>query len=636
MSLNINSADLYKSILYRAADIYEVEYEDVERDIGQQFDPIVRFMAGAVASELEGVYQHLYDTESRLQKRLAKVLLPEYFHLPQPAHALATAKAASEAFMINETTSFVIESDDGSKADLAFTPLFPSNIIPAEVKLIATETQIIEVANRPRIRRGDSKGGKEEVRKIVLGFESSEAIINWQGVSLFFDLRGGSSEDSEKALFFAAIPDSKCALHGQPLNSQKGLPQNELILEDYLNGNERLQSQVRARYEHHFLTFTDEDVDEVAPILALDFLPKWFAKSMPNEEDVQASMAKLNPDLNKPLYWLEVRLSRPVEIMQIAARLSIRMNVFPVVNRRLNGNGKGEHHYLRNNSIKWVPLKPKEDFISIRKVFEEKPPEYQTFTFKPFADFKDEKKPAYTLRHGGVGRWDDFNAWQRLAYVVRILQENYKHNELIQESAAALSLEDVHHLLGKKISKTAQDEKPERDIYVLLHAGISAGIRVRVEYWTSVGTEANKIPAKSILKCVSKEKASFDGDAMELITSTTDGRNPLNSTEQLNAMKSALLSRGRIVTREDVKIFCKSFLEHKLLEVKVMDGVGTDPRFDFGMTRLLEVQLKPDKKALKEDWQGICRQVQTLLEQKSTSSIPIKVVLAPEFADITR
>lgn len=625
-----NAPDLYKSILYRAADIYEVEYEDIERDIGQQFDPVVRFMAGALASELERVYQHLNDTESRLQKRLAKVLLPEYFHLPQPAHALAKANASSDALIIDESVAFEVDVEDTEKEEVAFTPLFPTRILPAEIKLIVTENQVLAAANRPKIRRRGAGSQMEEVRKIALGFEASEPITNWQGASLYFNLRGGNTEESEKALFFAAIPNSKCTFHGESLNAQKGLSQKELILEDYLNGNERLQSMVRARYEHHFLTFTDQEIPEVNPILPQDFLLQWFANSIPDEAQVSEIVSKVDPDLNKPMYWLEIQLAKPVEITQVAARLSIQLNVFPVANRRLNGNKQGEHHYLRNNSIKWVPLKPKEDFVSIRRVFEEQPPEYQTFLFKPFAEFKEDRNPSYTLRHGGVGRWDDFNAWQRLAYVVGILQDNYKQKELIQEAATSLSLEDVHHLLGKKISKTAKDEKPTRDIYVLLHAGISAGIRVRVEYWTSQGTAANNIAAKTSLKCISKQKSSLESDTIQLISASTDGHDPLNSTEQLNAMKNALLSRGRIVTREDVKVFCQSFLNDKLEEVKVVDGVGTDPRFDFGMTRLLEVQLKPSRKARKEEWEGICRQLQTLLEQKSTSSIPIKVRLAPQ------
>jgi len=161
----------------------------------------------------------------------------------------------------------------------------------------------------------------------------------------------------------------------------------------------------------------------------------------------------------------------------------------------------------------------------------------------------------------------------------------------------------------------------------MLHAGIATGIRVRVEYWTSKGAAANNIPAKSQLKCVSKSKTSLEPESIELISATVDGKHPLNSTQQLEAMKSVLLSRERIVTREDVKVFCKTFLTDKLVNVEVKDGVGTDPRFDFGMTRLLEVNLTASKKSLKEDWEGICQQVQVLLEQKSTSSIPIKVKL---------
>lgn len=625
--MNITADDLYKSILYRAADVYEVEFDDVERDIGQQFDPMIRFMAGALASELELVYQHVHDTESRLQKRLAKVLLPEYFHLPQPAHALATATPNSEPLFIDETTAFLKEREEEETSDVSFTPVFPGRVLPATIKVIATESRILDPKSRPSLRRG-KQVAKEEARRIIIGIEASEPLTEWSGASLFFDLRGRVRDESERARFFAAIPNSQCRVGGYLLNVTNGLPKSELILEDYLNGNERLQTQIRARYERHFLTFHNSEIPESEPKLPATILNRWFRTSMPNEEDVAAQMAKLDPSLDKPLYWLEVELSRPLEIEQLSSRLTVRLNVFPVVNRRLNGSGKGEHHYLQTNSIKWVALQPKEDFISIRRVYQEKPPEYAPFTFKPFADFKEERKPAYTLRHGGVGRWDDFNAWQRLAYVVGILQENYQANELIQKAATALSLEDVHHLLGKKIAQGNKEQKPTRDIYVLLHSGVTSGLRVRVEYWTSQGEESNGIAAKTRLVCNSKEKSSLDKDSISLITATLGGRDPLNATQQLNEMKSTLLSRGRIVTREDVKIFCKSFLQDKLQEVVVQDGVGTDPRFNFGMTRLLDVILTPSKKSKKEDdWEGLCQQLQNLLEQKSTSSIPIRVGL---------
>lgn len=621
--MNYSAENLYKSILYRAADIYDVEYEDVERDVGQNFDPIVRFMAGACASELERVYQHLHDTESRLQKRLAKILLPEYFHLPQPAHALATARAANETLLIAETTAFATASDEEEEIEnFAFAPLFSSRILPASIELIATKTKLVNLSNRPKLRRKADRQEKEEVHSILVGIKSDDVLTNWQAVSLFFDLKGSSADESEKARFFAAVSNSRCKFGDYLLHATNGLPKNNLILEDYLNGNEKLQAQLRARYDRQFLSFSNNEIPTVEPQLAADKLKEWFVNTL-SVDELNTELAKLNPELTEPLYWLEIQLSKPVELLQIEARLSIRLNVFPVVNRRLNGNGNGEHHYLRNNSIKWISLKPMEDFVSIRRVYEEV--QHGIFTFKPFADFKEESKPAYTLRHGGVGRWDDFNAWQRLAYVVTILQDNYKQKELIEKAADSLSLEDVHHLLGKRILKSASIEKPTRDIYVLLHAGISSGIRVRVEYWTSQGAAANNIASKTILKCTSKERSSLDADTIQLLSTASEGRDPLNATEQLSAMKNALLSRGRIVTREDVKIYCQSFLNNKLEEVKVKDGVGTDPRFDFGMTRLLDVVLKPTREANKEDWEGICQQLQVLLEQKSTSSIPIRV-----------
>ncbi len=120
----ITADQIYISILHRAADEWGVEFGDVERDIGRQFDPIVRFMAGACASELERVYQQIHETEARLQQRLARMLLPDYFHLPEPAHALATATPTAETILVEETTTFSHDLGE-KKGDVALSPLFP-------------------------------------------------------------------------------------------------------------------------------------------------------------------------------------------------------------------------------------------------------------------------------------------------------------------------------------------------------------------------------------------------------------------------------------------------------------------------------------------------------------------------------
>lgn len=631
MSIYTSATDIYKSILYTAADIYDVEYDDIERDIAQHFDPIVRFMSGALASELERVYQQLHDTESRLQKRLASVLLPEHLHLPKPAHALAYAKPNSDALVIDETTELRLDMNE-DRNDIAFSPVFATRLLPVDIAWIATDTQLVEYTTKSERRRNQS-GELESTRRIAIGFNSTEPITNWQNVSLHLDIQKQAKIDSRRDVLFAALYNAECYFQHQPLVCFRGLPPTENILEDYLNGTEQLQQSVRARYGQEFLTFTQAEYPELETVPSGDYLYGWFNKTLSSEEVIETELNEIDKD--EKLYWLEVHLNRPIKVQQLAKRLQVRFNVFPVLNRRLNGHSKGEHHFFKNNSIKWISLQPKEDFVSIRRVYEDKATK-AIFEYKPFADFKDSRTPSYTMRHGGVGRWDNFNAWQRLTYLVNILQNNYKQEELIEQAATALSLEDIHHLLGKRISKEAQEEKPTRDIYVLLHAGTAQRLRARVEYWTSIGDEANNLSVKSTVRCVSKQKS--DIELLSLVSPPEGGRAALNSSQQLVAMKGTLLSnrrvamkdmvlsRVRIVTREDVKVFCEHFLEGDAKSIEVVDSVGIDPRYDFGMTRILEVRIQASTRGQKADWEGVSKQLQHLLQQKSTTSIPIQVI----------
>ena len=629
----LTAEEIYKSILFRAGDVYEVDYEynDIERDVGHQFDPIVRFMAGALASELETVYQEMNESEGRIQHRLAKVLLPEYMFLPTPAHALARARTTSDPIIADETVAFEIvdEEDEEEAPGVAFSPVFPMKILPADIKVLATEYEIIDRGRRSAHRRAIKSEETQEVQQILLGIELDHTIEDWAGASLYFELRDIPEDEHANVLFYSALVEARCTLQGQPIRTSPGLESRELLVEDYLNGNQRLQERIRARYDRHYLTIQSDEVFLGDPISVEHKLIDWFnIKDTDDDDDEAVSLKRLSQgmsiDLNKNLYWFEVKLSQPITIRNASSRLRIEINAFPVVNRRLNGKASGEHYYLRNNSIKWIHLTPAEDFLSIRKVYGIKPPNNPVFTFKPFADFKEDRSPSYTLRHGGIGRWDEYNTWARFSYLVRILSENYKQRELLDQTSGSLTLEELHHLLGERID-TLQERSPSKDIYVLLHAGIDTNMRVIVEYWTSIGERANNLPIKSTMKCLSKHKTSFDSASLVLLTSPQEGKAGLSRTEQLSAMKHVLLTRERIVTREDVKSFCQNHLREDVLKVVVKDGVGSDPRYDFGLTRVLKVTLYPAPSSKSKDWDGIVTELGNLLENKSTLSIPIQV-----------
>ena len=167
MSTERTANEIYKSILYRAADIYQIEYDDIDRDFGNRFDPIIRFLSGAVSSELERVYQHIDDTEMRLQKRLARVLLPEHYHLPQPAHALLYARTTSDQIILDEKAQFEFQREEDDR-EIVFSPVLTSRILPIHIQYIATDNELIDVNNRPRIQRRKSK---EEARGNTASFD---------------------------------------------------------------------------------------------------------------------------------------------------------------------------------------------------------------------------------------------------------------------------------------------------------------------------------------------------------------------------------------------------------------------------------------------------------------------------------
>jgi Type VI secretion system, TssF len=619
-----NAQTIYQNILHRASEEWSVDTEDAERDLGQHFDPLVRFLAGACSAELERVYQYLNDTENRLQDRLAKLVLPEYMQYPQPATALATAMPIGDAFTLTESVSLAREAD-GQK--VLFTPVWDTALVPARIVVAVTDDTVIDAPSgnkklNPVLRR--QQGNTNFVSKILLGIEMVAPVSSWKNTTIYFDLRGSSVDESEKLRFFSMLAKAECFLNGKKGAIQSGFPTMNSLIENHLNGVENLYKTIRSRFEQHFITLVHLETE----VLNLadnpqQIIENWLKPAMLDASAIQFQLKKITQDvLQKKLIWAELVLPRAIELNDVANRMVVRFNVFPIVNRRLCGVGDGEHHFLKADTLKWLHLQPNEPFYGLRRVFNETTKQH--FALKSFAQFKEGKDPTYTVRYGGVGRWDNYNTWQRLAYTLSILQDEYKHHEFIQKAAPALSLEELYKLLDKKMIPQPEEKETLKDIYVILHTGFgSAGHRVRVEYWTSQGTTANDIPPKAILTSINP---NIEAEGLELVTQTQGGKQPPTRYEYLDMLRDTLLRRGRIVTKQDIISFCKEWLGQKVLDIKIREGAGIDPRFDYGMSRRLEILLTANPAVTVDDWEADCMQLQYLIEHQSSGNIPFKVI----------
>ncbi|MGB3074655.1 MAG: hypothetical protein WBB36_05010, partial [Chitinophagales bacterium] len=100
------------------------------------------------------------------------------------------------------------------------------------------------------------------------------------------------------------------------------------------------------------------------------------------------------------------------------------------------------------------------------------------------------------------------------------------------------------------------------------------------------------------------------------------------------AFRSSLIARGRIVTPNDIRLFCENELGENLKDVKVKKGfsVGSDAKTGFIQT--IEVTIFPSEKlrSSAEQWEGICTDLTEKLQQRSSSFIPFRVTIEKEKA----
>ncbi len=227
----------------RASD--EWAYEALEAD------PLVHLLVGACASEAQLVYNDLQETDDRILQRVLRYLLPEAFHLPTPAAAIATALIKPNmkfgTAILSEKQALSFHDIDKS---LYFSALFETKLLNGAVRFLCTDEQVIDKTDAPQYH---IKNTTERVSKLLIGIETTEKLPDLEGIAFYVDFMG---QDLEKRQFLTALSKSEWSCEGQILNRQNGFLEPdvekwqerfepELQLRNSLDAQFRLQFQYR-------------------------------------------------------------------------------------------------------------------------------------------------------------------------------------------------------------------------------------------------------------------------------------------------------------------------------------------------------------------------------------------------------
>jgi hypothetical protein len=108
-------------------------------------------------------------------------------------------------------------------------------------------------------------------------------------------------------------------------------------------------------------------------------------------------------------------------------------------------------------------------------------------------------------------------------------------------------------------------------------------------------------------------------EAVFLLTTTTGGKNRLKPEERLNAFRYGIMTRNRIITKEDIRNFCFFELGNRIQKVTIEKGFEISAHSREAFKRTIDVILTPNETEGLEskEWQMLSEQLKSKLQARS-------------------
>ena len=212
-----------------------------------------------------------------------------------------------------------------------------------------------------------------------------------------------------------------------------------------------------------------------------------------------------------------------------------------------------------------------------------------------------------------------------LVYLIELLKDesasfSFLNNDFLRNNLKGLN--QLIALLENKVSE-ASNEVTQTN-YVVLKP-FKANDILLVEYWTTNGNAGNNIKSGSELS-IYKGVGVKQGTGC-LLTTTHGGKDELTMEDRLNSYRRSLLSRDRIVTKEDVKALCYELYGNKITNVEIKRGYTKNIDLKKGLIQCLEIVLTPNNQNVTEvaEWDSLRSNLLHFLEKNSINVLPYKI-----------
>lgn len=577
-------------LLDRALDLWGIEDE-------RQLDPVVDLLLEAVAFESFQLEETLARADAALLGRLSRLLIPQKWMLPRPAHGLLSVhpKSGEHLMELSPHDHFSVNRVvQGVKSPpLFFTPLYATQLLDAQIRYRLWGTQLEELGRR---RCYTEQAFAEEDRlgdhTLYLGIQiAEENLVHTDRLRLAI-----LPERGELLPFLSEIQAFDACEHPLGIQSQN-------IPEASYEGH-----YVQDLKEHYCHYLYEIELQESKASCSLTSL---FPK-------LKEELHELH-DVASQLYW--IRLEFPaVFTLDDMASMGVHLNTVPVINRRLI---RKLHSLEREGRILSLSTSDQGHFLSIESLEDNLGKVY----IPRERSYEAGALGVYSLYFGDLERFDASDAQRQLRRVLQLVREEGNAFSAVDNSSFASVLKELQDrltTLEKTVGKMQSESGPSKAFLMTMPEAEAE--HLALSYWESTGGLANGLSPQDIIQSLEPDK--FDSASIRLRTKTKGGRVAETEDMLIAHLRYGLLSKERIVTREDVKSYLKHRLGITLKQVDLRDGVTISQEPNKGLVRCTDVFLELVKQGteLNEEEQAhLSSRLETELKERSVAHTTYKV-----------
>jgi hypothetical protein len=599
-------------LLKTAAEIWGYDEAEMEG-----LDPLVDLLFGACAVQFEKTARELQQSKTRVLKQLATLLLPEALTVPIPAHAIMHSRSVEPQHVVTTEDQFltfqeVVNPENLTKPEskeVHLSPALNTTLIDGDVRFAAFSKKLVQfkgVLQREVVLTGSSDLPSHS---LWLGVELPPKAGKIETLTFYFDW----INQPDAAYYLTLLPSTQWYLNNQRLNVRSGYAPVEVKLrsqpsewQDQLPSiSDGLEQQTLQAYQNSFVTVEDFPNSPRQNPYPDSFTSVFSAEELAN--------------LPSSITWIEIRFPQlmPPEVL---SNTICAINCFPVLNRKLH---RSNRPYRVTKLLNVIPLSTSDYFLAIRKVANDQGAQYRSV---PFQRFKTLEPNTYAIRQEGASRFDERNAIEFTSYLLDLVRDENAAFEALGGSRVIQDVKAVRQYvsrLERQISATATAS----DVHHYLALNAERDENIWVEFWSTLGNIANRIASGTKLQPLNS--SDYKADGLQLVTTTHGGRDKPSDAEKIHSFRSALLSRDRLVTEEDIRAACYARLGDLISNVTFSKGVRVLPRANQALERTLDINIRLTNQAqmAEEELESTQRDLQQFISQRSTTVLPIQVVL---------